>query len=115
MLIYVLFVFSVASGLMGTSVASVQSEKAKGQNSASHSAKAAARSQKRSSSQRSTGQSYSQKHWLGEEHHQNSLSIGCMDNILSVLCRMLSGFPEIVMNDSLVLKCKHDSLDKALR
>lgn len=46
-----------ASGLMGTSVVSVQWGKVRGRSSTSHSEKAAVRSRKRSSSQQSTGQS----------------------------------------------------------
>lgn len=53
------------SGLMGTSVVSVQWEKVREQSSTSHSAKAPARGWKRSSSPRSTGRSCSQRRWWG--------------------------------------------------
>lgn len=51
------------SGLMETSVESVQSEKVRGQSSTSHSAKVRTRGLKRWNSQQSIGQSCLQKHW----------------------------------------------------
>lgn len=54
---------SGSSGLMETSVVSVLSGKAREQSSTLHFAKALARSRKRSSFPRNTGQSCSQKHW----------------------------------------------------
>ena len=55
------------SGLMEISAVSVQSGKVREQSSTSHSAKAVARSRKRSSSRQSTEQSCSQKHWWEKE------------------------------------------------
>lgn len=51
------------SGRMGTSAASPRWERARAPSSTLHSARAAARSLKHSSSPQSTGQSYSQRHW----------------------------------------------------